>query len=173
MTRHSIVALLALFATLPTGVSGQTVNFSGTWVLDSDLSTIVPGSGLARIGDGGSPKRLHITHSRTGDVTLLSEVNESQARTYKIRADSLIPVSQDVDMIVTSRWDNSRFIAEGQQRGADISSVRRVLILSPDGTVLTLKASTTIASRETTSILVYTKTTTVPACSEWSTPCLR
>ncbi len=151
--------------------SAQSVNFSGTWVLDPSRSTLLPDGGLARLGDGGSPNRLHITHSTNGDVTLLSEVNESQARTYKVEAESSIPVSQDIDMTVISHWQGSSFIVEGQREGANISAVRRVLSLSADGSVLTIEASSTSTNGTSTAVLMYTKTDTVPACETWSTPC--
>ena len=84
MRRHASILFTGLCLFFVTDASAQPVNFSGTWVLDPSRSTLLPGGGLARLGDGGSPGRLHITHSANGDVTLLSEVNESQARTYKV-----------------------------------------------------------------------------------------
>ena len=171
MRRHALILFTGLCLFFVTDASAQPVNFSGTWVLDPSRSTLLPGGGLARLGDGGSPGRLHITHSANGDVTLLSEVNESQARTYKVETESPIPVSQDIDMTVTSHWQGSSFIVEGQREGADISAVRRVLSLSTDGSVLTIEASSTSTTGTNTAVLMYTRTDTVPACETWSTPC--
>ena len=171
MRRHALILFTGLCLFFVTDASAQPVNFSGTWVLDPSRSTLLPGGGLARLGDGGSPGRLHITHSANGDVTLLSEVNESQARTYKVETESPIPVSQDVDMAVTSHWQGSSFIVEGQRQGTAILAVRRVLSLSADGSILTIEASSTSPDETITTELVYTKTDTVPACETWSTPC--
>ena len=74
-------------------------------------------------------------------------------------------------MTVTSHWQGSSFIVEGQREGADISAVRRVLSLSTDGSVLTIEASSTSPTGTNTAVLMYTKTDIVPACETWSTPC--
>ena len=171
MRRHGPILFVSLFLFLITDASAQPVTFSGTWVLDPARSTLPSGGGLARLGSG-APRRLHVTHSVNGDVTLLSEINESQSRTYKVDAESPIPVSQDVDMAVTSHWQGSSFVVEGQRQGADISAVRRVLSLSTDGSILTIEASSTSTNGTVTSVLVYAKTNTVPACETWATPCV-
>ena len=171
MRRHGPILFVGLCLFLITDASAQPATFSGTWVLDPARSTLPPGGGLARLGSS-APRRLHVTHSVNGDVTLLSEINESQARTYKVDAESPIPVSQDVDMAVTSHWQGSSFVVEGQRQGADISAVRRVLSLSTDGSILTIEASSTSTNGTVTSVLVYAKTNTVPACETWATPCV-
>jgi len=171
MRRHGPILFVSLFLFLITDASAQPATFSGTWVLDPARSTLPSRGGLARLGSG-APRRLHVTHSVNGDVTLLSEINESQARTYKVDAESPIPVSQDVDMAVTSHWQGSSFVVEGQRQGADISAVRRVLSLSTDGSILTIEASSTSTNGTVTSVLVYAKTNTVPACETWATPCV-
>ena len=175
MVGRKLIAFSGVFLALSLAAVAQENNFNGTWVLDTNRSRLTPGGGLARIGDGGAPQRLHVTHSLNGDVTLLSEVNESQARTYKLNAESTIPVTQDADMSVVARWNGPRLVVEGTRvdgGSAAVTAVRRTLELSSNGSVLTIDVSTTSSDTEQSSRLVYNRTTTVPACEEWSTPCL-
>ncbi len=175
MVSSRVTASSIVFLALSISTPAQETNFSGTWALDANRSRLIPGGGLARIGDEGAPRRLHVTHGLNGDVTLLSEVNESQARTYKLNAESEIPVTQDNDMTVVARWDGARFIVEGTRGDRDstaVTAVRRILGLSLNGSVLTIDVLTTTSNGEQSSLLVYTRTTSVPDCKEWSTPCL-
>lgn len=162
-----VAAAVSIFA--------QTPNFSGTWKLDRDASEITIEAGLANLGGGGTPGTLHVTHAANGTVTISSEVNESQARAYRLSGESSIPVGESSNITVTSRWDGGLLVTEGTQEPgygrADISGVRRILGLSADHQTLTVKATTMTQHGENTSTFVYRKMQISEPCQNWSTPC--
>lgn len=159
------VAVLAL------PILAQSPDFSGTWRLDRPGSQINTASGLGGLGAGGAPDTLHVTHAANGTVVIGSQVNESQARAYRPGAESDFVVGRDAMVRVRTRVDGNRILVEGAQKEGAPVSLREVLTLDPKGEMLTIEVTTTTASGEAASRLVYRKITSVGPCTSWPTPC--
>ena len=65
-------------------------------------------------------------------------------------------------------------MAEGAVKApnGDTTTVREALSLSADGKVLTVRV-TTAAAAAASSVLLYTRVTSVGPCEKWPTPCKR
>jgi len=134
-------------------------NFSGTWRLDVAASEITSSEGLAGLG-AAAPENLYITQARNGALILSSRVNGAQPRNYIIGGNNSLPApgGEDARMIVNSRWEGSNLVNEGSGEVAGNSLVvREVISLGPDGQLLRLEVTTTVAGTEVTNILVYNK----------------
>ena len=164
-TALSTGLLVLLISAGGASVTVQTPNFSGIWALQPAESEIDTAAVLHQIGAGGTPPTLHIAHAANGDVTVLSQQNESIARVYRPYAPSSIPDGPDTDVAVTTRWEANTLVVEGSRGGMTLG---RRLSLSPDGQTLVVQ----VTDGSAVSTLVYARTTTVPPCESWPTPCL-
>jgi hypothetical protein len=71
------------------GVDAQGPDHSGTWRLNKDASQIVSGAGLAGLGAGGAPPTLYVAQAANGTAVVGSDINESGAKLYQVRAKGL------------------------------------------------------------------------------------
>jgi hypothetical protein len=138
----------------------QAVDFTGWWRFDKAASQVAPGAGLAGLGPGGTPHTLFVQQALNGAITIGSDMNEGQARIYRVNGESQLPAAKGDPIAVKARIDGRTLVAEG-------AGLKEALALSPDGATLTV----TITAGEATSTLIYTKINTVDACTEWPTPC--
>jgi UDP-N-acetyl-D-mannosaminuronate dehydrogenase len=138
-------APILLLVMLSAGLSAQTVDFSGTWKLNRAVSQIAPGTGITGLGAGGAPGTLYVSQAANGTVIVGSDINESQARTFKIA--------------------NGTLAHEG-------SGVKELLSLSGDRQTLTVKVTSAPAGgSEAATTLVYSKVQGDAPCEQWPTPC--
>jgi hypothetical protein len=164
----SLVLSLAVTAV----AHAQSPDFSGTWRLDRAASQINPASGLGGLGAGGAPDTLHVTHAANGTVVIGSEVNESQARAYRLERDSEFLVGRDRMVRVRSRIEGNRILVEGrQEEGGAPVSLREVLTLAPTRDTLTIEIATITARGEAVTRLVYRPQLSAGSCQSWPTPC--
>jgi hypothetical protein len=119
-------------------------DFSGTWKLDRAASQITTGTGIAGLGASGAPATLYISQAANGTVVIGSDVNESQARTFKIAGGAI------------------------SNKGAESTESAAV---SADGQTLTITVVAARVSGETRSTLTYKKTQGEDPCEKWPTPC--
>ncbi|MBM52922.1 MAG: hypothetical protein CL485_08080, partial [Acidobacteria bacterium] len=87
-------------------------------------------------------------------------VNGAQPRNYIIGGNNSLPApgGEDARMIVSSWWEGSNLVNEGSGEVAGNSLVvREVISLGPDGQLLRLEVTTTVAGTEVTNMLVYNK----------------
>jgi hypothetical protein len=122
----------------------QPPDYSGTWKIDRASSQITTGTGIAGLGASGAPNTLYIAHAANGTVVIGSDVNESQARTFRMS-----------NGVVT-------------QRGPESSET---VSLSADGQTLTIVVVAARPGGETRSTLTYKKVAREDACEQWPTPC--
>jgi hypothetical protein len=132
-----VVALLAAAIE----VRGQALDYTGTWRLNREASRITPGVGLAYLGAGGAPPTLYVTQAANGSVVVGSDINESQARLYRVEP--------------------------GKPLAGDRDGATDQFTISADGRTLTVNVS----ASNGTSTLVYAKTHDVDPCEKWPTPC--
>ena len=161
----SVVTVTVIVAAVPG--SAQPPDFSGMWTLDQAASDFTePGFSGGR--GGPDVERLFITHAKNGTVVIGAETNASKAWSYTPGRELSIPVGRDTTMMVVSRWEDNRLVAEGRQ--GDMV-MHEVMSLSPNGDVLTILATTTTAEGETINRLVYTNDQPVGPCENWAMPC--
>lgn len=118
--------------------------FSGTWKLDRAASQIASGVGIAGLGASGAPNTLYISQAANGTVVIGSDVNESQARTFRIANGAV------------------------SSRGAELTESASV---SADGQTLTVTVVATRSTGEVSSTLTYKRSQGEDACEKWPTPC--
>ena len=161
----SIVTVAMIFSAMP--AFAQLPNFSGMWTLDQTASDFTePGFSGGR--GGPDVERLFITHAKNGTLVIGAETNASKAWSYTPGLELSIPVGRDTTMMVTSRWEENRLVAEGRQ--GDMV-MHEVMSLSSNGDVLTILVTTTTAEGDTVNRLVYTKDQPVGPCENWAMPC--
>lgn len=150
----------------------QAPDFSGTWKLDASRSRIGAAT-LAGLIKAGPPDVLYITHAANGTLIIESRINESQSRMYTPGVWTTTPVVPSGSIIMISKWDGHTLVSEGRQESMSgpATSVKEVLVLSPDGKMLTIDVSTTGPDDKSTSTLIYTRTSLVEPCEKWPTPC--
>ena len=155
-------------------ITAQAPEFSGTWQLDEAKSRIVATAGITGLIAAGAPKTLHITQSANGSVVIESQINEAHARIYRPGKETSTPAGQGGAVTVTSKWEGTSLVSQGTLKasGGDVTTIREVLSISPDGQSLTMEV-TTMTKEQASSRLVYTRITDVGACETWPTPCKR
>ena len=119
-------------------------DLSGTWKLDKAASSITSGTGIAGLGASGAPNTLYVSHAANGTVVIGSDVNESQARTFRI-----------VNGVASSA-------------GAEL---KELVSLSADGQTLTVDVVASRPSGDLRTTLLYKKTQGEDPCEKWPTPC--
>jgi hypothetical protein len=147
MIRRSLAACIAAIAVCAGAarLAGQTPpDFSGTWKLDRAASQIATGTGIAGLGASGAPNTLYISQAANGTVVIGSDVNESQARTFRVGGGA-----------ISSKGPESHESAS----------------VSADGQTLTITVVAARAAGETRSTLTYKKTPGEDPCEKWPTPC--
>jgi hypothetical protein len=151
-----------LLCLLSATLAAQAPEFSGTWRLNKAASQIVAGVGLDGLGASGAPPTVYLTHAANGSVLMGSDVNESQARLYRIGGSSTLPPPKvgGSPSPITSRVEGRRLLSEG-------SGFKEELALSADGRTLTIAVTRDAG----TSTLVYTRMDGVDPCTEWVEPC--
>jgi hypothetical protein len=167
------LAMLALIACAST-VAAQAPDFSGTWRLDEAQSRIVATAGITGLISAGAPKTLHITQPANGAVVIESQINEAHVRIYHPGKETSTPAGQGGAVTMTAKWEGRALVSQGAWKAAngDVTTVREVLSLRPDGKSLTMEV-TTSSKEQASSTLVYTKITDVGPCETWPTPCKR
>ena len=136
------------------------------WTLDENASAYTApafsgGRGGADIG------RLFITHAANGTLVIGPETNGRKAWSYIPGRELAVPVGRDTTMLVRSRWEGQRIVAEGSQGDMEM---HEVMTLSPDGSTLTFEVTTRTPEAETLNRLVYTKDQPVGRCENWAMP---
>ena len=169
-TRAALCAMVLGTATL----SAQAPDLSGTWVLDAAKSQVVATAGFTGLIAAGAPATLHITQPANGAVVVESQINEAHVRIYKPGAQTSTPAGQGGAVMMTTTWNGRSLVSEGAMKApnGDETTVREVLSLSADGTVLTCR-SRPRAAEQASSALVYTRIGNVGPCETWPTPCKR
>ncbi len=161
-------ALVAAFVVMTTSVTlTQSPDFSGMWTLDKNASDFTApafsgGRGGANIG------RLFITHAANGTLIIGPETNGLKAWSYTPGQELSVPVGRDTTMMVRSKWDGDRVVAEGTQGNMQM---HEIMSLSPDAQTLTFEIRTTTPDGEVVNRLVYTKDQPVGRCEDWAMPC--
>jgi hypothetical protein len=170
MMRALLVAIVAATATL----GAQTPDFSGTWTLDAAKSQVVATAGFTGLIAAGAPTALHITQAANGAVVVESQMNEAHVRIYKPGGQTSTPAGQGGTVLMTTKWDGRSLVSEGAVKApnGDTVTVREVLGMSVDGKALTVQI-TTSAAGQSSSLLVYTRSTNAGPCESWPTPCKR
>ncbi len=145
-------------------------SLTGTWKLDRAASRIGQPAAPAGLVKTGAPDTLHITHAANGTVVVESQINESQARVYRPGGRTTSPLVPSGTIAMSARWENRALTAEGTIEGApgltSPLAVKETLAMGADG-----RLTLTIAIGTDTSTLVYGRTSTVPPCTAWPTPC--
>lgn len=159
-----LCSLLAAFAAA--SVAAQAPDFSGTWKLDRARSQIDAAAGLAGLGAAGAPPTLNVTQAENGTVIIGSEVNQGQARTYRLDGESSAPAAGGVTVPVRSRREGRVLVTEGP-------GLKEELSLSADGQMLTVTVATRTSAGGQTSTLVYRRTESADPCRTWPTPCVQ
>ena len=125
----SVVTVTMILTAMP--AFAQVPNFSGMWTLDQMASDFTePGFSGGR--GGPDVERLFITHAKNGTVVIGAETNASKAWTYTPGRELSIPVGRDTTMMVASRWEEDRLVAEGRQGDMvmhEVMSLRRIRLL--------------------------------------------
>lgn len=166
--RVAVLTAGLLFSALAGSVAAQSPDFSGMWTLNQDLSEVTQPAFSGGRG-GKDTGRLFITHAANGTVVIGAETNGVKAWSFTPGAGPLaIPVGRDTSMLVVSRWDGDRLVAEGTQ--GDMT-MHEVMSLSADGGTLTIEVATTTPDGETRNRLVYSMAPPVGPCKEWAMPC--
>ena len=152
-------------------LSAQAPDFSGTWALDAEKSTVIATAGLIGLISAGAPKTLHITQPANGTLVIESQINEAHVRIYKPGAQTSTPAGQGGAVTMATKWDGRALVSEGALKApnGDTTNVKEVVALSADGKVLTIDVTTSAAA----STLVYTRIQSVGGCETWPTPCKR
>lgn len=169
MGRRVWVSVLTLGLLLSGAVqaAAQQPDFSGMWTLDPVASEFTaPAFSGGRGGDDIG--RLFITHAANGTVLIGAETNGLKAWSYVPGRELSVPVGRDTSMMVASRWDGSRLVAEGAM--GDMT-MHEVMSLGPDGQTLTFEVTTTTPDGETRNRLVYALNRPVGDCKGWAMPC--
>ena len=168
VSRVAVLTSGLLFFALAGPVAAQSPDFSGMWTLDRNASEVTPPAFSGGRG-GKDTGRLFITHAANGTVVIGAETNGVKAWSFTPGAGPLtIPVGRDTSMLVVSRWDGDRLVAEGTQ--GDMA-MHEVMSLSDDGSTLTIEVATTTPDGETRNRLVYTMAPPVGPCKGWAMPC--
>ncbi len=173
MKRQALCASVVAIA-LATIAVAQPPDLSGTWRLNRAASNIDPAAGLVSLGQGGAPNTLYISVAANNTVGIGSDINESQARLYRIGAESDIPMAPEATARLTTRWENGTLVAEGEQaaRGSQPGlAVHEAFALGADRRTLTVTVTLTGADGPKTSTLVYEAITSAGPCTSWPTPC--
>ena len=168
MTRRATIPLVFLML-VGTAVSAQTPDFSGTWKLNRDASTIdtaVPYSGLG--GNAGVPTTLYATHARNGTLIVGSDMNTSHARTYRPGGQSTAPLAEGGEVVMRSAWSGDTLVSEGTD-DASQSRLREALTRNGDSLTVVITISTNDDTKIST--LIYGTSDSEPPCRQWSTPC--
>jgi outer membrane protein assembly factor BamB len=152
-------------------------DFSGTWKLETDRSTITAAS-LAGLAAAGAPPTLHITQPANGTLIVESQINESHTRIYVPggKTSTPITVGPPGSVTMTSRWEGRTFVSEGSRdttsgTSSVVTEIREAFSLSPDSRTLTIEVTTTTNGEKSVSTLMYTRTKDVGPCQSWPTPC--
>jgi hypothetical protein len=168
VSRFLVLTAALLFLALAGPAAAQRPDFSGMWTLDEGATELTPPAFSGGRG-GGDTGRLFITHAANGTVVIGAETNGVKAWSFSPgRGELRIPVGRDTSMLASSQWDGDRLVAEGTQ--GDMS-MREVMSLSADGSILTIEVTTTTPDGETRNRLVYTMAPPVGPCKAWAMPC--
>ena len=142
--RAAAVCIVCIVVGAAQSAGQKPPDFSGTWKLDRAASQITTGTGISGLGAAGAPNTLYISQAANGTVVIGSDVNESQARTFRIAGGA-----------ISSKGPESTESAS----------------VSADGQTLTITVVAARASGETRSTLTYKKTQGEDPCEKWPTPC--
>tara|TARA_B100000029_G_scaffold63975_1_gene57301 strand:- start:706 stop:1146 length:441 start_codon:yes stop_codon:yes gene_type:complete len=135
------------------------------WTLDTDASSYTaPAFSGGRGGDDIG--RLFITQAANGTVLIGAETNGLKAWSYTPGRELTIPVGRDTSMLVASRWDGERLVAEGTMGEMQMHEV-----MTLDGDRLTIEVTTTTPDGEVRNQLVYRRNVPVGDCKQWAMPC--
>ena len=168
-----ITAAIVIAASIPQAQAPAPVpNLSGTWRLDEAKSAVVGTAPIVGLIPAGAPKTLHITQPANGTVVIESQINEGHVRIYKPGRETSTPAGQGGEVRMTAKWEGRALVSEGAMKApnGDTTTIKEVVSLSADGTMLTMEVTTSTAGAAS-SKLVYTKVTDVGACESWPTPC--
>jgi hypothetical protein len=147
MILRSLTASVAaiLMCGVAARVAGQKPpDVAGTWKLDRAASQITTGTGIAGLGASGAPNTLYISQAANGTVVIGSDVNESQARTFRMAGGAIS--------------------SKGPELTEHVS-------ISADGQTLTITVVAARPAGETRSTLTYKKAQLEDPCEKWPTPC--
>ena len=173
MKRALALATIAVLLCAPAAtVLAQGTDFSGTWNLDRDRSTLPQGRGGGggggrrgggRGGRGLMAERLTVSQTATS-ITTIEQRSGNQSRTIEYALDgseTTVEVGNGT-LTATADWDGTALVTEGTQRietgrgnfSIDITERRT---LSSDGQTLTITTTRTTPRGDQMFTLVYQK----------------
>ena len=155
-----------LIATVTPLRRDPSTDFSGSWRLDKEASTVTAGAGLAGLHPNGAPVWLFVTQPENGTLMLESANNASQARFYRPEK-STTTATAGGTITMTSSWTSKAVAADGELKtsGGAVTPVKEVL--SRDGNALVIE----ITAGDKVSRLRYVRLTDTGACEQWPNPC--
>ena len=176
-----LVAVLALVGAFDLSMEAQSTDFSGTWELDMEASTL-PQGGFGRGGGGGRPggergpgpggfgggagAAATVVITQTADALVMEQKGGDQSRmaTYQLDGSESTNTTPRGDAITVSRWDGSALVTEGSQsfetpRGAFTMEMRERRRLSADNQTMTVESTRTTPRGEVATTLVYRRST--------------
>jgi hypothetical protein len=172
--RRAASSIVVFVVIAPTVLIGRAPDFSGTWRLDQERSSVSVEATLAGLIGAGAPGTLHVTQPSNGSLVVESQINESYARLYTPGDETSTPVflGGAGDITMTSRWEGHTLVAEGARESSTGTStaVKEVFRLSADGRTLEVEI-TILDDGKGVSRLRYSRIREVGPCESWPSPC--
>ena len=148
---------------------GQTVDFSGTWVLDVEASDIPagPGGGGRRGGRGGGPGRgaggpVSVAIQQSPDALVIEAQGGrgGGTLTYRLDGRESVNATRRGEMATTSAWEGAELVTTGTMemstpRGEITVELHERRSLSDDGSTMTVETTRSTPRGEIVSTLVY------------------
>ena len=167
------MALLLILA--PAVALCQPPDFSGTWKLDQERSSVNVEATLSGLIGGGAPPTLHITQPANGTLVVESQINESHARLHVPGGQTTTPVFLGVvgTITMTTKWKGQTLMSEGTRDSSSEPSigVEEAFALSANGQTLEVEITVSTDDEKHSSTLRYVRTRDVGPCESWPTPC--
>lgn len=171
-----IVQMISVATVLSAAVvSGQTPDFSGTWKLDEARSRVSAKTRLVGLSGTEAPPTLHVMQPKNGTLVVESHIRQSQARLYIPDGKTSTPVliGEVGTITMTSRWEGLTLASEGTREFSSRPpmEVTEVYGLSADGRTLEVEVTIADGDDKSTSLMRYTRASTLGPCESWPTPC--
>lgn len=161
------IVALALISTFSLSAKAQGADFSGTWTLDRDASTLPQGGGGGRGrrgGGGGRGIAATILITQTDAELVMEQQGRGGSRTITYRLDDQesTNASPRGNLTTTSRWESSMLITDGSQkistpRGDFTINITEQRALDRDNQTMTVETTRTTPRGDVTMTLVYRK----------------
>ena len=172
--KRTLSSTMVFVVIAPAALLVQEPDFSGTWRLDKERSSVSVEATLAGLIGAGAPETLHVTQPSNGSLVVESQINASYARLYTPGGETSTPVflGEAGDITMTSRWEGRTLVAEGVRESSTGTStaVKEVFGLSADGRTLEVEIMISDDGKSV-SRLRYSRTREVGPCESWPSPC--